>query len=235
MYITVKGLTFGKYSSGGDGVSDPSYSAVMQKPNLTVRADVNFEYAEGKDYADGVRIANKRKITGVTTAFELADLDNDIRTLLGWRYKRRNQDSGSTTVEDTMGANMITDQDPDYYGIGFYVWDEEPVSEDDKYIAFWIYKSRFSADAISLETSTDAITYQHQSINGRGVGVKLASETRFTFVAVSGKFNTEAEAIAWLQDRSGYTTGGEIPVETEEPGTTGGEIPAETEEPGTGG
>lgn len=218
MFITVKGLTFGKYSSGGDGVSAPSYTNVLQRPNLTVRADVNFEYAEGKDYADGVRIANKRKVTGVNTTFELADLDEEIKKLLGWKYKGSDQASsgGNETAEDLLGADLITDQDPDYYGIGFYAWDEEPVSEADKYIAFWIYKSRFSADAISVATSTDAIAYQHQTINGRGVGVKLPNETRFTFVAVSGKFNNEADAIAWLQGQNGYSGDGAVEVEPAE-------------------
>lgn len=219
MYITVKGLTFGRFNGGGDGVTNPGYAGVVQRPNLTVRADVNFEYAEGQDYADGVRIANKRKVTGVSTTFELADLEDEIKTMLGWAHKPGSQTSGSQTsggneqAEDLLAANLITDQDPNYYGIGFYVWDEEPVTEADKYIAFWIYKSRFSADAISVATSTDAIAYQHQTINGRGVGVKLQNETRFTFVAVSGKFNSEADAIAWLQDRSGYTSGGEVPAE----------------------
>lgn len=232
MYITVKGLTFGRFSSGGDGVNNPGYSGVVQRPNLTVRADVNFEYAEGQDYADGVRIANKRKVTGVSTTFELADLEDEIKTMLGWAHKPGSQTSGGNEqAQDMLAANLITDQDPNYYGIGFYVWDEEPVTEADKYIAFWIYKSRFSADAISVATSTDAIAYQHQTINGRGVGVKLQNETRFTFVAVSGKFNSEADAIAWLQDRSGYTSGGEVPVE---PGETGAKEPV-TEEPGTSG
>lgn len=223
MFITVKGLTFGRFNGGGDGVTNPGYAGVVQRPNLTVRADVNFEYAEGQDYADGVRIANKRKVTGVSTTFELADLEDEIKTMLGWAHKPGSQTSGSQTTggneqaQDMLAANLITDQDPNYYGIGFYVWDEEPVTEADKYIAFWIYKSRFSADAISVATSTDAIAYQHQTINGRGVGVKLQNETRFTFVAVSGKFNSEADAIAWLQDRSGYTSGGsEVPVDPEE-------------------
>lgn len=216
MFITVKGLTFGKFSSGGDGVSAPSYTNVLQRPNLTVRADVNFQYAEGQDYADGVRIANKRKVTGVNTTFELADLDEQIKTLLGWSYKSGQASiGGNEAAENKLGAHLITDQDPDYYGIGFYAWDEEPVSEADKYIAFWIYKSRFSADAISVATSTDAIAYQHQTVNGRGVGVKLPNETRFSFVAVSDNFNSEADAIAWLQSQSG-SDGGAVEVEPAE-------------------
>lgn len=217
MFITVKGLTFGKYSSGGDGVSAPSYTNVLQRPNLTVRADVNFQYAEGQDYADGVRIANKRKVTGVNTTFELADLDEQIKTLLGWSYKSGQASiGGNEAAENKLGAHLITDQDPDYYGIGFYAWDEEPVSEADKYIAFWIYKSRFSADAISVATSTDAIAYQHQTVNGRGVGVKLPNETRFSFVAVSDNFNSEADAIAWLQSQSGSDGSGAVEVEPAE-------------------
>ena len=227
MYITVKGLTFGKYSSGGDGNRHPAYTSVVKRPNLTVRADVNFEYAEGQDYADGVRIANKRKVTGVSTAFELADLDDDIRTtLLGWIAKQLPgavmQSGNETAVDNNKFFDAITDQDPNYYGIGFYVWDEEPITETDRYIGIWIYKSRFSTDNISIATSTDQIAYQHQTINGRGVGVRLPGDKAFSFVAISNKFTSENDADSWLNNMSGYNSGsGEMPVEEVVSGTGG--------------
>lgn len=212
MYITVKGLTYAKYAGGGDGVSSfaPYYSGGKQKENLTVRADVNFEYAEGQDYADGVRIANKRKMTGVTTAFELADLPEDIKEdLLGWE-----RNANQTDLE-------ITDKSPKYFGIGFYIWNEEPLSEDDNYIAYWIYKSRFSADSISVATSNDSISYQHQTINGRGVGVKASPNDKyFSFVKTNGTpFSTEEEAVAWLREK-GWLDATELPAE--EPAGKGG-------------
>lgn len=225
MYITVKGLTYGKYAGGGDGASNlsPYYTGGKQKENLTVRADINFEYAEGQDYADGVRIANKRKMTGVTTAFELADLPEDIKKdLLNW------------VVSDAQNNLEITDKTPQYFGIGFYIWNEEPLSEDDNYIAYWIYKSRFSADSISVATSNDSISYQHQTINGRGVGVKAnANDKHFSFVKTNGTpFSMEEQAVEWLRARAGMATEGIVDNEGPAEDDDG---PAAVEDPDSGG
>ena len=221
MYITVKGLTYAKYAGGGDGgsVNPPYYTGGKQKENLTVRADINFEYAEGQDYADGVRIANKRKMTGVTTAFELADLPEDIKEdLLGWK-----KSANKTDLE-------ITDKTPEYFGIGFYIWNEEPLSEDDNFIAYWIYKSRFSADSISVATSNDSISYQHQTINGRGVGVRATpSDKFFSFVKTNGTpFSTEDQAVEWLKIKGGVET--EEIVDNDGPAVVDDDGPAAVED-----
>ena len=60
MIITMKGLTYAKFDSGGIN-SAAVYTGGKQLPNLTANVDINFEYAEGSDYADGVRIAHRRK------------------------------------------------------------------------------------------------------------------------------------------------------------------------------
>ena len=186
MYITCKGLTYAKYKSGGAG-SAVVYENGAVADNLTVKADINFQYAEGQDHADGVRIAHKKKITGVNTSFELADLPSTIKkALLGWQVA-----SSDLVIDET---------DPDYYGIGFYIWNETPVAESDQYICYWVYKSKFAADAISVSTSTDSIAYQHQSINGVGVGVQLSSGGKMTFAITNDEpLATEAAAIAWLK------------------------------------
>ena len=78
MIITVKGLTYASYDSGGVAEA-VVYDSGKQLENLTVNVDINFEYAEGSDYADGIRIAHKKKMTGANVAFELADLPEDVK------------------------------------------------------------------------------------------------------------------------------------------------------------
>jgi len=192
MYITCKGLTYAKVTGGGAG-SAVTYSSGAVADNLVVKADINFQYAEGQDHADGIRIAHKKKLTGVNTAFELADLPSAIKkALLSW-----------TTATNDL---IIDDSDPDYYGIGFYVWNEEPVSETDQWICYWIYKSKFTVDGISVSTATDSINYQHQTINGVGVGVQLSSGGAMSFVITNdAPLATEAAAVAWLKAMAGIT------------------------------
>ena len=190
MYITCKGLTYAKFASGGAG-SAPVYTGGAVAENLTVKVDLNLQYAEGQDHADGVRIAHKKKLTGITTAFELADLPSEIKkALLCWTV------SGNDLI--------IDDSDPDYVGIGFYIWNEEPVTEDDQWICYWVYKEKFTVDTISVSTANDSISYQHQTINGAGVGVQLTEGGKQSFVITNDEpLATEAAAIAWLKSKAG--------------------------------
>lgn len=192
MYITCKGLTYATVASGGAG-SAVVYSGGAMKENLLCKADLSFDYAEGQDYADGVRIAKKKKMTGAKVNFELADLPSAIKTaLLCW-----------TTATNDL---IIDDSDPDYVGVGFYIWNEEPLTEDDQWTAYWIYKARFTTDTISVSTSNDSISYQHQTINGDAVGVQLASAGPMCFAITNDTpLSTEAAAIAWLKTKAGIT------------------------------
>lgn len=190
MIITVKGLTYAKYESGGIS-SAVVYTGGKQLPNLTANVDINFEYAEGSDYADGVRIAHKKKMTGASVAFELADLPKDVKKdWFGW------EKSGNDL--------NITEADPPFIGVGIYFWNEEPVTEDDNYVCYWVWKTKFSPDSISGGTSNDSISYQHHNTTGLAEGIKVAEGGKALFVATNeDAFATEAEAIAWLKAKAG--------------------------------
>lgn len=191
MIITVKGLTYAKYESGGIS-SAVVYTGGKQLENLTVNVDVNFEYAEGSDYADGIRIAHKKKMTGASIGMELADLPDDVKEdWFDW--------------EASGNDFLITEQDPNSIGVGFYFWQETPVTEADAYCAYWVYKSKFSPDSISGSTSNDSISYQHHNVTGLAEGVKVAEGGKAIFVKVSENFDTEAEAIAWLKAEAGIS------------------------------
>lgn len=191
MIITVKGLTYAKYVSGG--ISSPVvYEDGKQLENLTVNVDVNFEYAEGSDYADGIRIAHKKKMTGANVGMELADLPDDVKKdWFDWAADGNDF--------------LITEEDPNSIGVGFYFWQETPVTEEDAYCAYWVYKSKFSPDSISGSTSNDSISYQHHNVTGLAEGVKVEEGGKAIFVKVSENFDTEAEAIAWLKTEAGIT------------------------------
>ena len=191
MIITVKGLTYAKYVSGG--INSPvEYEDGKQLENLTVNVDVNFEYAEGSDYADGIRIAHKKKMTGANVGMELADLPDDVK-----------QDWFDWAADGN--DFLITEEDPNSIGVGFYFWQETPVTEADAYCAYWVYKSKFSPDSISGSTSNDSISYQHHNVTGLAEGVKVEEGGKAIFVKVSENFDTEAEAIAWLKTEAGIT------------------------------
>ena len=193
MIITVKGLTYAPYDSGGEN-SAVVYAEGKQLQNLTVQANIQFEYAEGSDYADGIRIAHKKKMTGANVTFELADLPDDVkRDWFGW--------------EADDNDFLITEADPPFIGVGFYFWNEEPVSEDDNYCAYWVYKTKFSPDSIGGSTSNDSISYQHHNVTGLGEGIKVTEGGKAIFVKASESFATEAEAIAWLK------TEGNVPAD----------------------
>ena len=191
MIITVKGLTYAKYVSGG--INSPVvYEDGKQLENLTVNVDVNFEYAEGSDYADGIRVAHKKKMTGANVGMELADLPDDVK-----------QDWFDWAADGN--DFLITEEDPNSIGVGFYFWQETPVTEADAYCAYWVYKSKFSPDSISGSTSNDSISYQHHNVTGLAEGVKVEEGGKAIFVKVSENFDTEAEAIAWLKTEAGIT------------------------------
>ena len=191
MIMTVKGLTYAKYVSGG--INSPVvYEDGKQLENLTVNVDVNFEYAEGSDYADGIRIAHKKKMTGANVGMELADLPDDVKEdWFDWAADGNDF--------------LITEEDPNSIGVGFYFWQETPVTEADAYCAYWVYKSKFSPDSISGSTSNDSISYQHHNVTGLAEGVKVEEGGKAIFVKVSENFDTEAEAIAWLKTEAGIT------------------------------
>lgn len=192
MIITVKGLTYAPYDSGGVAET-VVYDAGKQLENLTVQADISFDYAEGSDYADGIRIAHKKKMTGATVTFELADLPDDVKKdWFGW----------VPSVDDF----LITEDDPPFIGVGFYFWNEEPVSEDDNYCAYWVYKAKFSPDSISGGTSNDSISYQHHNVTGLAEGIKVEEGGKAIFVKASESFATEAAAIAWLKAEANVST-----------------------------
>jgi phi13 family phage major tail protein len=192
MIITVKGLTYAKYASGG--INSPVvYTGGKQLENLTVNVDVNFEYAEGSDYADGIRIAHKKKMTGASVGMELADLPEEVKA--DWFDWEADGDD-----------YLITEQDPNSIGVGFYFWQETPVTEADAYCAYWVYKSKFSPDSISGSTSNDSISYQHHNVTGLAEGIKEEEGGKAIFVKVSENFDTEADAIAWLKAEAGIQT-----------------------------
>ena len=213
MIITVKGLTYAVYDSGGIS-SAVVYETGKQLENLTVKADINFEYAEGSDYADGIRIAHKKKMTGANVAFELSDLPDDVKS-----------DWFDWEADDN--DFLITEADPHTIGVGFYFWEETPVTEADKYCAYWVYKAKFAPDSISGGTSNDSISYQHHNVTGLAEGIKVEEGGKAIFVKVSEDFDTEAEAIAWLKTEANIQTESTTPANGgETPAANGGETPA---------
>jgi len=69
---------------------------------------------------------------------------------------------------------------------------------------YWIYKIQFAMQGKSAETRRERTSFQHESINGDGVGVKLASDGAIVYYAYKSGM-TEAAAEAWLKGHAGIS------------------------------
>ena len=69
-----------------------------------------------------------------------------------------------------------------------------------KYTASWLYKVKFTGGQESYKVKGDNIEYQTPSITGQAMALP---DGKWKDVKT---FDTEAEAIAWLDEKGGKTT-----------------------------
>ena len=69
---------------------------------------------------------------------------------------------------------------------------------------YWMYKIQFAHQGVSAETRRDRTAWQHDTINGDTVAIKLPGETDVTFFAHKEGM-TETAATAWLKAHAGIS------------------------------
>ena len=190
---TCKKFTYAKYSSGGDG-SAMAYTGGKMLTDYLAKVDINEERAEEEEYADGHKIDSEKIATGVSMAMELVNNDDDIRKdVLGM-------------ATGTDGELLMTEADPPFVGAGCIMANRHKGVT--KWEAIWIYKIQFTTGGVSAETRRKNTTWQHETINGAGVGVQLSSGGVVCFYAYKSNMETETAAEAWLKGHAGITTQG---------------------------
>lgn len=190
--ITCKGLTYAKYSSGGEG-SAIVYSGGKAKLDYLCRVDMGENRGKVNEYADGHEIDVEQSMSEATVNLELANTDADIKKdLLGY------QTAGSGSDELN-----LTDDDPPYVGVGFILMNRFKGAVT--YEAYWYYKVQFVTAGQTSSTKTEQVAWEHETINGTGVSVQLAASGANIFRSEKLACTTEAAARTWLNGKAGIT------------------------------
>ena len=185
---TCKKFTYAKYSSGGDG-SAIVYTGGTMLEDYLAKAEINEERTDEKEYADGHLIDSEKIPTGVSMAMELVNNNDNIRKdVLG--------------MEDASTELQLTEADPPFIGAGCLMANR--FKGVVTWEGYWIYKIQFAMQGKSAETRRDRTSFQHESISGDGVGVKLASDGKIVYYAFKSGM-TETAADAWLKTHAGIS------------------------------
>ena len=187
---TCKKFTYAKYTSGGDGAAIV-YSGGTMLDDYLAKVDINEDRTDEKEYADGHLIDSEKIPTGVSMVLELVNNNDDIKTdVLGY-------------AEGSSGELTLTEADPPFVGAGCLMANRFKGAVT--WEGYWIYKIQFTHQGVSAESRRDRTAWQHDTINGSGVGVVLAADGAACFYAHKSGM-TESAAIAWLKGHAGIAT-----------------------------
>ena len=185
---TCKKFTYAKVSGGGSG-SAVTYTGGTMLDDYLAKVDINEARTDEKEYADGHLIDSEKIPTGVTMAMELVNNNDDIRKdVLG--------------MADATTELQLTEADPPFVGAGCLM--ASRFKGTVTWEGYWIYKIQFAMQGKSAETRRDRTSFQHESIQGDGVGVVLADGGAVVYYAFKSGM-TESAAIAWLKGHAGIS------------------------------
>lgn len=188
MVIKVRGLTWAKYASGGDGAAVVYTGGKLDKDKI-VRVDQSEERSDVSFNADDHRIDRDNSITGASVSIELAKLTDDMKKdALGY-------------VAGTDSELQVTDAAAPFVGVGFI--HGEMYCGVASYHAYWYYKVQFSRGQRSFNTKGETTAYQTESLEGEAMGVQLTENGPTLFFVESGDLATEAAARTWLNAKAG--------------------------------
>ena len=189
---TCKKFTYAKYSSGGAG-SAISYTGGTMLADYLAKVDINEERTDESEYADGHLIDREQIPTAVSMTLELVNNSDSIKKdVLG-------------LIQTESGADLqLSEADPPFVGAGCLMANRHLGTIT--WEGYWIYKIQFTQNGVSAETRKDRTNWQHETISGKAVGVKLASAGAIVYYAHKTGM-TEAAAEAWLSSHAGISSG----------------------------
>lgn len=188
---TCKGLTYAKYSSGGEG-SAVTYTGGKAKTDYLCKVDITETRDSQKEHADGHQIDGANSLSAVQVALELANNDEDIKKdMLGHK-------AGGTT-----GELDVTSDDAPFVGVGFILCNRFKGTET--YEGYWFYKVQFSTGGVSSSTMKENMQWEHETINGDSMGVIIASGGDVIYYTHYDGQSTESAVRTWLNGKAGIS------------------------------
>lgn len=153
-----------------------------------IEVTINPQYAEGSLYGDDVKAEYDKE-------FKYADITLNTTTL---PFEAHEIMFGHTVDSEKKNIKDSADDEQSYVGFGVYV--PEKVDNKKKYIAMWIFKTKFSEGQETYRTKGDNIEYQTPSITGQAVAID-GGDWREREI-----FETAKEAQEWLKVKAGMET-----------------------------
>lgn len=187
------GLKYPVYAVATETTSAISYSggAVLAK---AISASISITPNDVKLYADDAIAESDRSFSSGTVTIEIDNFTNAAQlALLGYTQGSK-IDASAGNYEMLAGG---TDS-PAYVGFGFY--GKKVVSGTNKWRAIWLKKVQFSEPADDLATRADSVAFGTTTLNGM---VMVAADG---YWKEEGTFDTEAEAVAYLNTKSGISS-----------------------------
>lgn len=176
--------------------SDPVYGTGMVAGHA-IRADLTYTRNNNPLYADDVIVEDDNGTTGMTVEFELDKIVAAARELIQG-VKAKITGSGNNAVTEY----RVTDASAPYVGFGFYEMSRE--NGETLIKAHWVYKSIFGEPRRTRNTRRESIEWQTTTIQGHAMGVRV-DDTEDTVFETWVEFETEAEAVAWLNSKANIT------------------------------
>ena len=192
--IGIKGLTYAKYSSGGDG-SAMSYTGGKALDDYLAKADIGENRDNIKEHADDHQIDAENALNEVTLALELVNTNDDIKKDF----------LGHQTTSNT-GELVVTGKDAPFVGVGFIV--KNRFKGTSTFEGYWFYKVQFSSGGVTANTRKEQTQFDHETINGSVQGVILSSGGDVLYYLHKDGESTEAAIRTWLNALAGITSGG---------------------------
>lgn len=182
--IGCKFLTVAPYDSTNQDGAAPTYGAEVAVEYLN-SIDVNFEYADAELPGDDMIRESDRSLTGYSVASAVTDLAPEVAAaMLAW--KKHAEGNGYT----------VTGKNTPYMGFGFV---QSGMVNGVKYFeGLWFYKAQFTKDSISARTKDRNITFNTDSITGRGMPVILDESGDDSWYEIE-RFDTEIAAKAFMK------------------------------------
>lgn len=184
------GVYFAEYSNNNGVVT----YGVPFTPGCPIRAELQFQFAEGDLWACDALSVTRRKIVAGNVTFEAKVLSQAAQQkLFGATLKTRSVTVGAQTKTITSVAYSDGDNAP---YVGFAGWGPDAVDDSsDKYTAFFVPKAKFTQPAVNLQTINGSITFQTPTTTGRF----MHDDTTGKVVAEMAICDSEEEAQAWAQ------------------------------------
>lgn len=154
-----------------------------------VSSDITIRRSSAANYGDNREVDKDNSVVGIDLSLTVTDVTlEDKAAMLG--YVKHGED-----------YDLAADATP-YGGLG-YVEAIRHAGET-RFVGWWLYKVQLGMASIGHRTKESEVAFNNPTMTGGGMGLVVADDQKTAFFA-NHEFSTEAEAIAWVDEKAGVT------------------------------